>query len=103
MCPLPRHDTLTSGIDSPDTEPEGPRKLKIYKPPWKVERCSYWIFSDSKAFLNSRTIHGSYHLKEAVEFYALATVLRDAMIERHSTDSTAALQLVLPPTAFLQP
>jgi hypothetical protein len=91
LYPLPRYDALTQAIDSGDPEPKVPRKLKIYKPLWAVERCSYWKFSDSMEFLDSRTIYGSYDLKEADEFYTLATVPRDAVIEGYSTDCTAVV------------
>lgn len=91
---LPRYDALTPAIGSPDPEPEIRSKLEIYKPPWISERCSYWSFSDSMESLDSRTIHGSYDLKEAVEFYALAIVPRDAEIEGPSTESTAKSTVV---------
>jgi hypothetical protein len=44
--------------------------------------------------LDSRTIHGSYDLKEAIQFYTLAIVPRDAEIEGPSTESTAKSTVV---------
>jgi len=95
MRPLLRHEVLTLAIDSPNPEPETRTKVKIYRPPWILERCTYWKFSDSTESLESRTIHGSYDLtEEAVEFYTLATVPRDAVIEGPSTEYTATSAIV---------
>lgn len=89
-------------MNSADPELEVPRELKIYRPPWMLERCSFWTFSDStRAFVSpDTTVHGSFDLKDAKEHYALAPVPRDAVIVPPSAEVTATAPVIAASYSF---